>query len=441
VKQPISSRSVVEAPDDQRATAGRIAQSTAFSRSPRLREMFLYIMECTFSGRLDDLTETRIAENVFGRRDYHPSEDNIVRVSARQLRSKIAEYYQTEKQPEDLELEIPKGGYHAIFRKAPAAPPLSEPSHLPAEPVATPAFTIRHPAFSWTTVGLAALSCVLFTVLAVMWKENRQLRSTAAVPTLFDSLAANPNQHTQVVVTDSALILYEKLLGRCLTLEEYASSHYPLVTVTGGVPSQAEPATFSDVLRSRQISSLADMRILTALFQAYPAYARNLSVQHARHMHTRDFSSNDNFVLLGSARSNPWTTLFESDLTFRLPMQVDNSCFEDSKPPLNHPHVYCAEDSAHESGRDYARIVMRHNREGTGRVLLISGMHMESTEAAGKFFLDPRSVPQVLAALHGTTILPSGSPVMDLPDYELLLSSDSIGGAGRAAQIIYARRL
>lgn len=430
MKQPVSARSVIEAPEDQRAIAHRIAQSAAFSRSPRLREMFLYIMECTFSGRLEDLTEIRIAENVFGRRDYHPSEDNIVRVSARQLRSKIAEYYQTEKQPEDLELEIPKGGYHVIFRK-PA--PRSEPVSMPGAPVQAVLPVVRHPAFSWITVGLAALSCMLFALLAVVSKENRQLRSGAAA-TLFDTFAANPNQHTQVVVTDSALVLYENLLGRYLTLEEYASNRYPEVTVPGTVSPKGQAVTFSYMLRTRQIGSLADMRILTTLFQAYPAYGRNVALQHARHMHTRDFSTNDNFVLLGSSRSNPWTTLFESGLNFRLQTALDSSCFEDLKPPLNGPKAFCAEDSVHETGRDYARIVMRHNREATGRVLLICGIHMESTEAAGKFFLDPRSVSEVLAALHC-------SHVQDLPDYELLIGSDSIGGAGRGAQLIYARRL
>lgn len=59
---------------------------------------------------------------------------------------------------------------------------------------------------------------------------------------------------------------------------------------------------------------------------------------------------------------------------------------------------------------------------------------MESTEAAGQFFLDPRSVPKVLSALHCRRL-------EDLPDYELLLRSDMVGGVGRSAQMIYARPL
>jgi hypothetical protein len=433
VKQPVHVKTPVEPPDGQRATADRIAQSAAFSRSPRLREMFLYIMECTFAGRLEDLTEIRIAEKVFGRSDYHPAEDNIVRVSARQLRSKIADYYKTERHSDDLEIEIPKGGYLATFgkREEPTAPvtPLLQilPGVVPQKP--------KH--FPWLAVFSGILSCVALALLVVAWKENQQLRASNALAnatTLFDSFALNPDRQTEIVVTDSALILYEKLLGRYVTLEEYATNQYQQSPLNKLLLPKAEKADFLNTLTTRQISSLADMRITATLLQAYPGYGRNISVHHARHMHARDFSRNDNFVVLGSARSNPWATLFESALNFQLQTGFGSSCFEDKRPELNKPRQFCSQDSEREAGTDYARVAVMHNGEGTGRVLLIAGIHMESTEAAGKFFLDPRSVADVLRALGCTR-------VEELPDYELLLRSDSVGGAGRSAQIVYARKL
>src|SRR5947208_10487435 len=117
--QPTSGKTLATGAEDQRAIVERIAQSIALSRSPRLRELFLYIADRTLSNCLEDLTEIRIGENVFGRRNYNPSEDNIVRVSARQLRTKIAEFYNSERRPGDLEVEIPKGGYQAVFRSVP----------------------------------------------------------------------------------------------------------------------------------------------------------------------------------------------------------------------------------------------------------------------------------------------------------------------------------
>src|SRR5258707_1237461 len=75
----------------------RVATSTLFQRSPRLRELLLYICERSIQNRTEELREQQIGCGVFGpKSDYNPGEDNIVRVEIRQLRKRLQEYFASE---------------------------------------------------------------------------------------------------------------------------------------------------------------------------------------------------------------------------------------------------------------------------------------------------------------------------------------------------------
>jgi len=65
----------------------KAASSVTFQRSPRLRELLVYICDKAIQNRPEDLREQQIGCAIFGRKpDYSPGEDNIVRVEMRQLR-------------------------------------------------------------------------------------------------------------------------------------------------------------------------------------------------------------------------------------------------------------------------------------------------------------------------------------------------------------------
>ena len=66
-------------------------------RSARLREFLLYIVRYELEGKTGEISEQNIGERVFARREnYSPVDDNIVRVSARQLRLKLKEFYDSD---------------------------------------------------------------------------------------------------------------------------------------------------------------------------------------------------------------------------------------------------------------------------------------------------------------------------------------------------------
>src|SRR5688500_18143243 len=102
--------------DERLLLVRRIVASRLFQKSTRQKSFLLYIAECTVENRLEDTTEQAIGHHVFGRTDdYAPAEDNVVRVTARQLRLKLREYFEGEGQSEPVLVEIPKGGYIPVF--------------------------------------------------------------------------------------------------------------------------------------------------------------------------------------------------------------------------------------------------------------------------------------------------------------------------------------
>jgi len=68
----------------------------------------------------DRLREQIIAEEVFGRRDFDPQTDTIVRTQARRLRQRLSDYYRSEGQGQPVLIVIEKGGYVPTFRSVTA---------------------------------------------------------------------------------------------------------------------------------------------------------------------------------------------------------------------------------------------------------------------------------------------------------------------------------
>ena len=95
----------------------RIAASSSFQKSARVKDLLRYMAERTLHGQPQDLSEHRIGSAVFGKpEDYSVVEDSSVRVHVRQLRLKLHEYFDGEGREEPVIVEIPKGAYTTLFR-------------------------------------------------------------------------------------------------------------------------------------------------------------------------------------------------------------------------------------------------------------------------------------------------------------------------------------
>jgi len=122
----------------------RIAASPSFRKADRCVRLLRYVTDRALEGRGGELKEYALGVSVFDRPDsFDPRTDPVVRLEARRLRLKLAEYYQQEGLDDPVVIELPKGAYVPHFR-------------LRYEPVG-PVIRDRPPIFLWIAVTAAML--------------------------------------------------------------------------------------------------------------------------------------------------------------------------------------------------------------------------------------------------------------------------------------------
>src|SRR5580700_7512866 len=101
----------------------RVLMSPGFARNQRMSRFLRFVVERHLEGSDEELKESVIAVEVFGRKpDHDPSQDSIVRTEASRLRSRLAEYYVGEGKDDGVVIELAKGGYTPTLRLRDAAP-------------------------------------------------------------------------------------------------------------------------------------------------------------------------------------------------------------------------------------------------------------------------------------------------------------------------------
>ena len=110
-------------PETIRDCLDRIVRGKGFRRSQRMVRFLRFAVEKTLEGKGDELKEYAVGVEVFDRGEsFDPAADNIVRVEANRLRSKLKGYYETEGAGDPVVIDFPRGGYFAEFRSADAQP-------------------------------------------------------------------------------------------------------------------------------------------------------------------------------------------------------------------------------------------------------------------------------------------------------------------------------
>jgi TolB-like protein len=106
----VSNRRVIE------QQLNRISESEEFRNCPQLLRFLRFAVKEALSGCGGGLKERLIGMEVFGRpSDYDAGADPVVRVEARRLRQKLAEYYSREGRQDVVEIRLPKGHYLPLF--------------------------------------------------------------------------------------------------------------------------------------------------------------------------------------------------------------------------------------------------------------------------------------------------------------------------------------
>jgi hypothetical protein len=94
----------------------RLLADSHFSQSRRFPSFLRYVVKKTLAGQDDALKERTLGIEIFGRRpDYDTATDPIVRVTAAEIRKRIAQYYQDPGHDSELRVSLPPGSYIPQF--------------------------------------------------------------------------------------------------------------------------------------------------------------------------------------------------------------------------------------------------------------------------------------------------------------------------------------
>jgi hypothetical protein len=379
-----------------------ILRSTPFRTSRQCQDMFRYIVEQSLAGSDESLRERAIGIEVFGRApDYNTAEDPVVRLRAADVRKRLAQYYQAQKNStEQWKIEVPTGSYKAQFQCPEAAVPVaaatgvSQPSNevvgsRPPEQLIVNTRLRKRESF-WA-IGAAILLAAVFAGL--MLTQHTKSHPGTAFDLLWGPVLENPRPVLVCTGTNSVYVLTPK------AIEKYKTTH--------SQPKDAAPnlETIFPLEELRNFSG-DDFRLVKDRFLTngdVSAIAQVSSLLASRH-HPYDlrFGSDLSFgdlrhsstILIG-AFNNSWTLNMTGNLRFvydsgdtPLGMHVQDR-FDTSRSWW--PKFPCERD-----GEDYA-IVSRILDSKTGSVLLtIAGTCQSGTQAAGDFITNPELVAEFI---------------------------------------------
>ncbi len=398
----------------------RLLRSRFFSQSRRFPAFLRYVVEHTMEGTTELLKERTLGVHVFGKdASYDTGSDPIVRVTAAEIRKRLAQYYQAPEHDGELRLLLPPGSYVPQFSwPQPAKIPLPASIHGPVSILVPASATIPAPVLTpgqqaealpaassvppvrlrtfaagrralWALAMLVVLLLLLCTGLVV----GRQPVHTAldlfwepilssAEPVLF--CIADQSQYTDIRLRDAADPNHQTLLRDNLTaivIDDLS----PTVRMAGLLQSHGKKYN----LRGEQTTTLNDLR-------SGPA------------------------ILIG-AYDNGWTLRLLKPLRYHFFNDPAMTQFGIVDTAAKHPSTWTVdrkEQFATNTYRDYA-LVARFTDATTGKPTLIAaGVGRGGTIAAGEFLGDPAHLAQLERA--------AGS--LENKNIEVVLSTAIIGG-------------
>lgn len=386
----------------------RMLATPLFSHSKRYAPFLQHVVKKTLEGQEDSLKERILGVELFDRDpNYDSNNDPVVRVTAGEVRKRIAQYYDDSVHRSKFRIDLPLGTYVAQFHPGPpvdeehrAAAQLSvlqteqasspEPlSHVSAVEVVEGSRRPRRRLVA-TLVVLAVL-----TSAGLVWKLGHREPST--LDFVWGNVAS--------ARSSSVISMGEPRL-------------YPLESTTGEVSARqhlrSDYVTFSDLQALVRVLRLLDSK--NAGYRLQPASSTSFA----------DLRQGP-AVLLGGL-DNPWTMRAQQNLRFRL--ASDGNGFDwifDSHDPgakkwfvdFNRPYSKVTTDFA---------IIALFRDPGTQQpTLAIAGLGENGTKAASEFITDETRLRDAL----GASLRKPGST-----SFEVVITTEVVNGSSGVPVVV-----
>jgi len=386
--------------DEVREQLRRLLANPFFSHSKRFPTFLRFVVEHTLAGDSENIKERTLGIEIFGRdAEYDTASDPIVRVTAAEIRKRLAQYYQDPAHDTELRIALPSGSYIPQFQwpRGGQDPVLKEMVLAAADDIAIsetqPAPSVlkvsRHSSF------MLLLACGIAAAVSVgsvlLWQAMHRSAQdffwrpvlAAGDPVLL--CIADQLQYSSISLRDATQPTHQVVLNDKLTAI-VVDDVYATVKVAGVLQSSRKQYS----LKGEGATNLEDLR-------------------------------NGPTVFIG-AFDNAWTLRMTNPLRYHFSNDAGMTKLSiiDSQAPAQTQWVLDRSvQMATNNYRDYA-IVARFTDSNTGKLaVVVAGIGRGGTIAAGEFLTDAGDLAQLRRAAQAAG---------DKKNMEVVLSTQIIDG-------------
>jgi hypothetical protein len=357
----------------------RMLATPLFSHSKRYAPFLQHVVKKTLEGQEDSLKERILGVELFDRDpNYDSNNDPVVRVTAGEVRKRIAQYYDDSVHRSEFRIDLPLGTYVAQFHPG---PPIDEEHRaapqscvLPTEQAPSPEPLSQVSAVEVVEgtrrprrrLVASVLVLAVLTSAGLVWKLGRREPSTLDL--VWGNVAS--------ARSSSVISMGEPRL-------------YPLENTTGEVSARqhlrSDYVTFSDLQALVRVLKLLDSK--SAGYRLQPASSTSFA----------DLRQGP-AILLGGL-DNPWTMRAQQNLRFR--MASDGNGFDwifDSRDPAAKRWFVDFNRPYSKVTTDYAIIALFRDPGTQQPTLAIAGLGENGTKAASEFITDDTRLQDALGA-------------------------------------------
>jgi hypothetical protein len=324
-----------------------VLASAHFRNSKRYPALLRHLVEHTLAGETAELKERNLGVEVFARDpDFDPSADPVVRMSAAEIRKRLAQYYQEPAHAGELRIGLPLGSY---------VPEFGEPGADQSEP--------RKRRLLWLLVAVCGIAAAAAAIVAV-----RRGETTSALDQFWRPIVSPP--------------------GRVMVCVGQAGVPAHVDETGSPVPVRPGIVSWGDAL------TLGRIGVFLKSYGAEPQFCREDLAKF------EDFQQGP--ALLIGGLNDEWALRLMQNLRFQFRREGNHFYIADRERPLARDWSivvnYGAEGGKISLEHDYA-VISRLANPRTGQMtVMLAGLWSYGTIAASQFLTDP----SYLRAMAGT---------------------------------------
>ncbi len=399
-----------------------ILGSAVFHGSKRCQDFLRYVAIKTLEGAGETLKERTLATEVFGRHATTDlGDDSIVRVGAREVRRRLAQYYVADGAHDLVRIDLSPGSYVPVFHYRDedtyAVSGVGAFSHTTGTAELHPSDFNRRRAIRNRRISLVFGFAALAVLLAVAGRST--LHRTGG----FDLFWAPVfNRATPVLlVLPNPIVYHPSSRANDLDRQHNGPLKMPvqrlidlppeLLNGSDFVPVEDQYVGFGD--------TVAAVRVATLLAQ----HSRSTKLRLASKVDFNDL--HDSAPILIGAFTNRWTAEITKDMRFRFAFNGSKPCVVDSAK--RRVWMLKSKTDNGRSPEDYL-LICRLPRSTTGDFMMIgAGLTVYGTEEAGRIVADPELLTPILRQLPANWVN---------SDLEFVLHVEVVGDAPALPKLI-----